>query len=115
MYSAGFAEAGPGGAALQRDLLAAAGSMPLLGPNCYGWVNYADQALIWPDQHGGVRLPAGERGVAVVSQSSSIAISVTMADSGLPLHSVVTVGNAAQLGVAQVAEVLLASERPALS
>ena len=47
----------------------------------------------------------------MVSQSSSIAISVTMADIGLPLHSVVTVGNAAQLGVAQVAEALLASER----
>ena len=74
--------------------------MPLLGPNCYGLVNYADQALIWPDQHGGVGLAAGERGVAVVSQSSSIAISVTMADIGLPLHSVVTVGNAARLGVA---------------
>jgi acyl-CoA synthetase (NDP forming) len=111
VYSAGFAEAGPGGVALQRDLLAAAGSMPLLGPNCYGWVNYADQALIWPDQHGGVGLPAGERGVAVVSQSSSIAISVTMADIGLPLHSVVAVGNAAQVGMAQVAEALLASER----
>ena len=65
-------------------------------------VNYAAQALIWPDQHGGVGLAAGERGVAVVSQSSSIAISVTMVDVGLPLHSVVAVGNAAQLGVAQV-------------
>ena len=38
----------------------------------------------------------------MVSQSSSIAISVTMVDIGLPLHSVVAVGNAAQLGVAQV-------------
>ena len=87
------------------------GSMPLLGPNCYGLVNYAERVLIWPDQHGGVALAAGERGVAVVSQSSSIAISVTMADSGLPLASVVTVGNAAQLGVAPVAEALLDSER----
>ena len=85
MYSSGFAETGPCGAARQRALLAAAGSMPLLGPNCYGLVNYAARALIWPDQHGGVGLAAGERGVAVVSQSSSIAISVTMADSGLPL------------------------------
>ena len=84
---------------------------PLLGPNCYGLVNYADRVLIWPDQHGGVGLGAGERGVAVVSQSSSIAISVTMADGGLPLHSVVAVGNAARLGVPQVAEALAASER----
>ncbi len=111
VYSSGFAETGPSGVARQRDLLAAAGSMPLLGPNCYGVVNYAAQALIWPDQHGGVGLAAGERGVAVVSQSSSIAISVTMADIGLPLHSVVAVGNAAQLGVAQVGAALVECER----
>ena len=111
VYSLGFAEAGPCGAARRRGLLAAAGSMPLFGPNCYGLVNYAARVLIWPDQHGGVGLPPGERGVAVVSQSSSIAISVTMADGGLPLHSVVAVGNGAQLGVAQVAEALLASEQ----
>jgi acetate---CoA ligase (ADP-forming) len=111
VYSSGFAETGPCGMARQRDLLAAAGSMPLLGPNCYGLVNYAAQALIWPDQHGGVGLGAGERGVAVVSQSSSIAISVTMVDIGLPLHSVVAVGNAAQLGVAQVGAALVECER----
>ena len=85
--------------------------MPLLGPNCYGLVNYAERALVWPDQHGGVALAEGERGVAVVSQSSSIAISVTMADTGLPLASVVTVGNAARLGVAAAAAALLDSER----
>ncbi|MGE0298335.1 MAG: acetate--CoA ligase family protein [Pseudonocardia sp.] len=111
VYSSGFAESGAPGAARQRDLLAAAGSMPLLGPNCYGLVNYAARVLVWPDQHGGTPLAAGDRGVAVVSQSSSIAISVTMADGGLPLHSVVTVGNGAQLGVPQVAEALLASDR----
>ena len=59
VYSSGFAETGPAGADRQRELVAAAGSMPLLGPNCYGLVNYADRALIWPDQHGGVALPAG--------------------------------------------------------
>ncbi len=111
VYSAGFAETGPHGVARQRELVAAAGSMPLLGPNCYGLVNYAEQVLIWPDQHGGVGMAAGERGVAVVTQSSSIAISMTMADSGLPLSAVVTVGNAAQLGVPQVAAALLGSER----
>ncbi len=111
VYSSGFAETGPHGAERQHALVAAAGVMPLLGPNCYGLVNYAEHVLIWPDQHGGVGLAAGERGVAVVSQSSSIAISVTMADSGLPLAAVVTVGNAARLGVAAVAAALLDSER----
>ena len=76
-----------------------------------GWSTTPRSALIWPDQHGGVGLGAGERGVAVVSQSSSIAISVTMVDIGLPLHSVVAVGNAAQLGVAQVGAALVECER----
>jgi acyl-CoA synthetase (NDP forming) len=111
VYSSGFAETGPVGAARQRELVAAAGAMPLLGPNCYGLINYADPFLIWPDQHGGVPLRSGERGVAVVSQSSSLAISVTMADIGLPLAHVLTIGNGAQVGVAVAAEALLDSER----
>jgi acyl-CoA synthetase (NDP forming) len=111
VYSSGFAETGAAGAERQRALVAAAGAMPLLGPNCYGLVNYAERVLIWPDQHGGAALAPGERGAAVVSQSSSIAISVTMADGGLPLAAVVTVGNAARLGVAAMAAALLESGR----
>ena len=111
VYSSGFAETGPDGAARQRELVDAAGPMTLLGPNCYGLINYADGALIWPDQHGGVPLRPGERGVAVVSQSSSIAISVTMTDIGLPLGYVITVGNGAQTSVARAAAALLADER----
>jgi acetate---CoA ligase (ADP-forming) len=111
VYSSGFAETGPRGAELQRSLLAAAGAMPLLGPNCYGLVNYTERVLVWPDQHGGAALVEGERGVAVVSQSSSIAISVTMADGGLPLAAVITVGNAAQLGAAAVAAALLETQQ----
>ena len=111
VYSSGFAETGPAGAERQQALLAAAGAMPVLGPNCYGLVNYAERALVWPDQHGGVARAEGERGVAVVSQASSIAISVTMVDTGLPLACVVTVGNAARLGVAAAAAALLDSER----
>ncbi len=60
-YAAGFAEAGGEGEALQSALRAAAGDMPVLGPNCYGLINYVDGALLWPDQHGGERV---ERGVA---------------------------------------------------
>eukprot|EP01036_Dinobryon_divergens_P013140 gene13140-17716_t len=35
-YASGFAEVGPQGAALQAQLVQAAGDMALLGPNCYG-------------------------------------------------------------------------------
>ncbi len=111
VYSSGFAETGPDGSARQRELVEAAGAMTLLGPNCYGMINYVDGALIWPDQHGGVPLRPGERGVAVVSQSSSIAISMTMTDIGMPLGYVVTVGNGAQTSVASAAAAVLADER----
>jgi acyl-CoA synthetase (NDP forming) len=111
VYSSGFAETGPDGSARQRELVDAAGPMTLLGPNCYGMINYGDRALIWPDQHGGVPLRPGERGVAIVSQSSSIAISVTMTDIGLPLGYVVTVGNGAQTSVARAATAVLGDER----
>jgi acetate---CoA ligase (ADP-forming) len=111
VYSSGFAETGPDGSARQRELVDAAGPMTLLGPNCYGMINYIDGALIWPDQHGGVPLRPGESGVAIVSQSSSIAISVTMTDIGLPLGYVVTVGNGAQTSVARAAAAVLGDER----
>ncbi len=64
VYASGFREAlaeASDGADLQADLLRAAGDMPLIGPNCYGLLNYLDGAALWPDQHGGVRVDARRR------------------------------------------------------
>ncbi|MEM8754348.1 MAG: CoA-binding protein, partial [Pseudomonadota bacterium] len=105
-FASGFAETAEG--ARQAALVAAAGDMPLLGPNCYGFVNYLDGALLWPDQQGGRRV---DRGVAVVSQSSNIAINLTMQARGLPIAYVVCVGNQAQTGLAEVAAALAADDR----
>lgn len=105
-FAAGWAEAGAG--ALQADLVAAAGDMPILGPNCYGLINYLDGALLWPDQHGGQRV---DRGVAIVSQSSNIAINLTMQRRALPLAMVACLGNAAQTGLAELGAALLADPR----
>lgn len=110
-FASGFreAEAETGdGATLQDALLAAAGSMPVLGPNCYGFVNYLDGALLWPDQHGGQRCA---RGVALLTQSSNMAINLTMQRRGLPLAYVATAGNQAQLGLAEIGQALLVDER----
>ncbi|MDO5710112.1 MAG: CoA-binding protein, partial [Micrococcales bacterium] len=111
VYSSGFAETGAAGLVLQQRLLEAADGMPILGPNCYGLLDYVDGVAIWPDEHGGQRLPAGGHGVAVVSQSSSMAISMTMQDIGLPLAHVLTVGNGAAVGPWQLAEALTAQPR----
>ena len=111
-FAAGFRETGTAdGTELEADLLAAAGSMPILGPNCYGLINYADGALLWPDQHGGERLTSGSRGAAIVSQSSNIALNMTMHTRGLPLSHVVTVGNQAQCGISEIALGLIEDDR----
>ena len=109
-YASGFLEAGDGGA-LQRALVEAAGEMPIIGPNCYGLINFLDGAPLWPDQHGGRRLGGDGRGVAIVTQSSNIAISMTMQRRALPIAYVVTAGNQAQLGVSRLASAFLEDER----
>ena len=109
-YASGFQETSDG-AALQQALLQAADTMPLIGPNCYGLLNLADGVPLWPDQHGGERLSAQGRGVAIITQSSNIAISLTMQQRGLPIAYVVTAGNQAQLGVSNLAAALLEDDR----
>ena len=110
-YATGFSEAGPEGAALEADLLAAAGSMPIIGPNCYGMLNYVNGAMLWPDQQGGRRLERDQAGVAIIAQSSNIAINFTMQKRGLPLSYVFTIGNQALVGISEVALNLLEDPR----
>ncbi len=110
-FASGFLEAQPqagDGGELQEQLLQAAGDMPILGPNCYGFINYLDGALLWPDQHGGVRV---EKGVAIVTQSSNIAINITMQARALPLAYIVTAGNQAQNTISDIGAALLADPR----
>ncbi|MBO6562879.1 MAG: acetate--CoA ligase family protein [Nisaea sp.] len=106
-FSEALAETGDG-ADLQAELIAAAGEMAVLGPNCYGLLNYLDGVALWPDLHGGARV---ERGGAIVAQSSNIAINLTMQRRGLPIAYMATVGNQAQTSLAEIAEALLADER----
>lgn len=110
-FASGFGEAAAeDGAAvdLQAQLVDAAGDMPVLGPNCYGFVNALDQVAVWPDQHG---LEPVERGVAILTQSSNIAINLTMQRRGVPIAYMVTCGNMAVLSQADLARALLADDR----
>ncbi|MFM7444688.1 MAG: CoA-binding protein, partial [Tabrizicola sp.] len=105
-FASGWTEAGEPG--LQDRLVAAAGDMPILGPNCYGVINYLDGALLWPDQHGGVPVT---KGVALVSQSSNIVINMGMQARGLPVAYVACLGNAAVVGLAELTGALLDDPR----
>ncbi len=110
-FASGFQEAqaeDAQGTDLQAQLLDAAGDMPILGPNCYGFINYLDGALLWPDQHGGSQT---ETGVALVTQSSNIAINLTMQTRAVPIAYVVTAGNQAQCGISEIGMALLDDPR----
>lgn len=110
-YASGFSEAVAelaDGAELQAALVEAAGDMPIVGPNCYGMINGLDGALLWPDQHGIVR---SQRGVAILTQSSNIAINLSMQRRGLPISYLMTAGNQAQTGLADLAHAILDDPR----
>ncbi len=110
-FASGFLEAqaeDEGGAKLQQSLLSAAGDMPIIGPNCYGFVNYLDGVALWPDQHGGRRV---ERGVAIITQSSNMAINISMQSRGLSIAYIASAGNQAQRGLADIGQALLCDDR----
>ena len=107
-FASGFGESDGEGEALQRALKDAAGGMPVLGPNCYGLINYLDGAPLWPDLHGGTRVG---RGVALLMQSSNMAITASMARRALPLGYLVTLGNQACVGLPDVIDAVLEDDR----
>jgi len=89
-YASGFTEAGEEGSELQCQLLEASGDMPLIGPNCYGMLNYITGAMLWPDQQGGRRV---EKGVAIITMSSNVGFNLTMQRRGLPVAYLMSLGN----------------------
>lgn len=101
-FASGFAEAAvemDDALDLQTRLRKAAGKMPILGPNCYGLINALDRVAIWPDQHGCIPV---DKGVAIITQSSNIAINMTMQRRGLPIAYVATAGNQAQIDISDL-------------
>ena len=110
-FASGFKEARAeleDGDDLQAALVAAAGDMPFLGPNCYGFVNALDRVAVWPDQHGAEPV---DRGVAIITQSSNMAINLSMQSRGLLIAMLATVGNQAVVDIPQLAQALLSDPR----
>ncbi|WP_330844107.1 acetate--CoA ligase family protein [Actinophytocola sp.] len=101
-HASGFAEAGA--VALQRELVEAAGGLPLIGPNCIGLLNLLDGVALWPDEHGGDRVASG---VAILSQSGNIGQNLTMQRRSLPVAYLVTIGNAARTGIAELIDAMV--------
>ena len=96
-YAAGFAEVGPEGAALQRDLVESAGELALVGPISYGILNYIDGVTMFASGPGGTRT---ERGAAFVGQSGNIALTLTLNQRSVPFSYVISAGAQAVLSLA---------------
>ncbi len=108
-FSAGFTETGAGaGQRLTQDLLAAARSVPFFGPNCYGFVNFFDRVALLPDQVVGAKV---ERGVALICQSGTIALTLMFNARSLPIGYLFTVGNQTCLAVEDLIERLCDDDR----
>ncbi len=105
MVSGGFAETGDAGRALQDEAVAVchAGGVRLLGPNTSGFMAPA-RKLFCTFMPGIAELAPG--GVAIVAQSGGINISLTLLAhaEGLGLSLAVGLGNAANVGLADVVD-----------
>lgn len=110
IYSDGFAETGPEGAALQRRIVdaAKAGGMRIVGPNSMGVIDLNSpltlsiNAILEMEN-----LPAGRLGV--ISQSGSLlgALISRGAARGVGFSSLLSIGNEADLGVGELMDLLV--------
>jgi len=107
-YASGYVESGDEGLELTRRLLNASADMPLVGPNCYGLLNYLDGAMLWPDQQGGRRV---DEGVAIITQSSNIGFNLTMQRRGLSIAYMVSLGNKLKFDLSDAIRVFARQER----
>jgi acetate---CoA ligase (ADP-forming) len=110
VFSAGFAESGPEGAAAQRALadLARANGMVVEGPNCLGMVNYRDDialTFVVTERQAAADIP----GTAIISQSGALAavIAVNMRHHHIPLTYSISTGNEAANGLEDFLEYLV--------
>jgi acyl-CoA synthetase (NDP forming) len=108
VFASEFAEAGAAGAALQDRLVAAAGGMVMLGPNCFGISNRVDNVKLSaaPFLNHTLRGP-GE--VALVAQSGALGLVLSrcVEEAGSGYSHFVSVGNEATLGAAEIARHLV--------
>jgi acetate---CoA ligase (ADP-forming) len=115
ILSSGFAEAGPDGLVLHGELASVVSRHDLLvsGPNSMGHLDLARQTCTSFTTVLGSGLPS-PGSTSIVSQSGGLGAAIwsIAAREGLGLHRLVSVGNAAQLDVADYGDAILA-ESPA--
>ena len=102
-YSAGFGEMGFEGKILETELISVAQNMSIIGPNCYGLINYLDNVALWPFAHGGTSLGYG---AAIITQSGMLSSDITMTDRSIPLTHMISVGNQTCVSIEDLIHIL---------
>jgi len=102
-YTAGFGETGEAGALAEQRLVAAAGDLALIGPNCYGLINYVDRVALWPFAHGG---SCPGYGAAIITQSGMLSSDLTMSQRSVPFAYMISAGNQSQLHLEDFIDIL---------
>ncbi len=100
-YSAGFKEAGHCEA--ETALKQATGDMALIGPNCYGFINYLGNTALWSFEHGG---SSPGYGAAIITQSGMFSSDITMSQRSLPMAYMISAGNQAVLALEDFVDAL---------
>ncbi len=106
----GFAELNTDeGRERQQRLIAAAGDMPLLGPNCMGLMNQFSGAFVWGDDNHCERQsgPAA----AIISQSGALLIGMTGIEIAFPLGYAISIGNQSVTTTADLINAVLEDNR----
>jgi len=103
-FTAGFGELGDSGQQAETDLVAAAGEMALVGPNCYGVINFTNGAVLWPFGAGDSRC---DKGVALIMQSGMLPANMTMNERSVPISYVISAGNQAVLAIEDYMDLLV--------
>lgn len=93
VVAGGFAEAGPGGQALQDELreIASTAGMPLIGPNCQGVINFGLPVALYLRKVSEY-VPGS---VGLVSQSGSVTTAIVNNRFGVRMRYVISSGNEA--------------------
>ncbi|MFO0997018.1 MAG: acetate--CoA ligase family protein [Alphaproteobacteria bacterium] len=102
-YTAGFGEIGGDGAAAEAQLLEAAGDLAVVGPNCYGLINYVNRLALWPFAHGG---SCPGFGAAIITQSGMLSSDLTMSQRSVPFAYMISAGNQTVLRLEDFVDVL---------
>lgn len=107
-FTAGYGELGDSGREAERELIEAAGDMALVGPNCYGLINYSIGEVLWPFGAGENR---ADRGIALVMQSGMLPANLTMNERSVPITHVISVGNQSVLTIEDFIDALIDDAR----